>query len=206
MFLHQFTIGKTNVSNGISLNIGVVVRNTSTSHIEVSLFLFGQLQSQYWAQKRNGPVCMIWFQYTWPTLIIINLSVFSVCLSCCVSQKKSALGASTMRGPCVSLLSAAHRGRPPLTPWYTGTQQLGPLGGAGCDTSNEGFFQLSIMHTRCFSSCPGCVSEPCPVEWKRENQIVQQFRFVQANILMNILTLRSFSSLSKFMAFTDNRV
>ena len=36
-----------------------------------------------------------------------------------------------MRGPCVSLLSAAHRGRPPLTPWYTGTQQLGPLGGAG---------------------------------------------------------------------------
>ena len=149
---------------------------------------------------------MIWFQYTWPTLIIINLSVFSVWLSCCVSQKKSALGVSTMRGPCVSLLSAAHRGRPPLTPWYTGTQQLGPLGGAGCDTSNEGFFQLSIMHTRCFSSCPGCVSEPCPVEWKRENQIVQQFLFVQANFLMNILTLRSFSSLSIFMAFTDNRV
>ena len=133
MFVHQFTIGKIIVSNGISLNIGVVVRNTSSLCTEVSLFLVGQLQSQYWAQKRNGPVYMIWFQYTWPTLIIINLSVFLECLSCCVyvSQKKSALGASTMRGPCVSLLSAAHRGRPPLTPWYTGTQQLGPLGGAG---------------------------------------------------------------------------
>ena len=130
MFVHQFTSGMIIVSNGISLNIGFVVRNTSTSHIEVSLFLFGQLQSQYWAQKRNGPVYMILFQHTWPTLTIINFSVFSVCLSCCVSQKKSALGASTMRGPCVSLLSAAHRGRPPLTPWYIGTQQLGPLGGA----------------------------------------------------------------------------
>ena len=56
-------------------------------------------------------------------------SVFRVFVVLRVSEK-SALGASTMRGPCVSLLSAAHRGRPPLTPWYTGTQQLGPLGGA----------------------------------------------------------------------------
>ena len=51
MFVRQFTIGKIILNNSISLNIGVVVRNTSTSHIEVSLFLFGQLQSQYWAQK-----------------------------------------------------------------------------------------------------------------------------------------------------------
>ena len=43
MFVHQFTIGKIIVNNSISLNIDVVVRNTSTSCIEVSLFLFGQL-------------------------------------------------------------------------------------------------------------------------------------------------------------------
>ena len=107
-------------------------RRCSQKHIYImywgkSLLIWSVILSP----KRNGPVYMIWFQYNWATLIIINLSVFLECLSCCVSQKKSALGASTMRGPCVSLLSAAHRGRPPLTPWYTGTQQLGPLGGAG---------------------------------------------------------------------------
>ena len=110
-------------------------RCCSQKHIYITYWgkslLIWSVTGSILSPKRNGPVYMIWFQYTWPTLIIIYLSVFSVCLSCCVSQKKSALGVSTMRGPCVSLLSAAHRGRPPLTPWYTGTQQLGPLGGAG---------------------------------------------------------------------------
>ena len=62
MFVRQFTIGKIILNNSISLNIGVVVRNTSTSHIEVSLFLFGQLLSQYWAQKEM--VQCIWFDFS----------------------------------------------------------------------------------------------------------------------------------------------
>ena len=130
MFLHQFTIGKINVSNGISLNIGVVVRNTSTSHIEVMIWsVTGSILSP---KKKWSSV------YDLISVHLANpdhhnpfsvFSVFVVLRGAC-PRKKSALGASTMRGPCVSLLSAAHRGRPPLTPWYTGTQQLGPLGGA----------------------------------------------------------------------------
>ena len=38
MFVRQFTIGKIILNNSISLNIGVVVRNTSTSHIEVMIW------------------------------------------------------------------------------------------------------------------------------------------------------------------------
>ena len=84
MFVRQFTIGKIILNNSISLNIGVVVRNTSTSHIEVMIWsVTGSILSP---KKKWSSVY---------DLISVHLAnpdhhkPFNVvCLSCCVSQKK----------------------------------------------------------------------------------------------------------------------
>ena len=132
MFVRQFTIGKIILNNSISLNIGVVVRNTSTSHIEVMIWsVTGSILSP---KKKWSSV------YDLISVHLANpdhhnpfsvFSVFVVLRGACLRKKKCVRSEHNARSLCQSAIGCSswtptaytvvHRDPAIRTPGWGGT-------------------------------------------------------------------------------------